>query len=78
VPVFICGRSLCIVDWRMVVVVGRECPTACENGAGIVRVRGKCLGNMSEGAMSYTLCGFVIIICSKQWLLTSEYWSNMP
>ena len=44
------GRSLYIVDWRMVVVEG-ESPTSCKKGGGIVR-EGEMSGFRRTGARS--------------------------
>jgi len=56
VPVFSCGRSL-YIDWRMMVVVGGECPTPCKREGEMSG--GICL----RGEMSYTQRGCRCLIC---------------
>ena len=46
-PVTSCGRSL-YIDWRMVVVVGGECPTPCKK-AGKMSGRGEMSGEYVRG-----------------------------
>jgi len=49
------GRSLYIVDCRMVVVEGGECHTPCKK-EGELSGRGKYLGNMSGGKYVWGKC----------------------